>query len=169
MPRAPPKIATTPKKKANASKASSAKSPRKSVERPARKAKAESVKRTSEVYHPPPAPKPEPTLKKEKVARTETTTAKNSKSGKKSGPTKGGHPSYKDMIQEAITSLCKTDRGRRGASRRAILTYVMVKFTKDQAEHLVNNRLKRALRAGLDDGLFKQTSGTGVSGSFKNT
>jgi len=70
------------------------------------------------------------------------------------------HPKYVDMIAEAIGAL----KERKGSSRQAILKYVEANFkVGDNA----NVHLKVALKRGVISGVFKQTKGTGASGSFR--
>ena len=65
---------------------------------------------------------------------------------KKKAPS--AHPPYKDMITTAISAL----KDRKGASRQAILKYILANFkVGDNAGKLVNNALKK----GLDVGSFE--------------
>jgi len=71
------------------------------------------------------------------------------------------HPKYADMIKAAIVQL--NDRG--GSSRAAILKYVLANYKVEPQS--ANQHLKVALKNGLKTNYFRQTKGTGASGSFK--
>jgi len=71
------------------------------------------------------------------------------------------HPKYADMIKAALKAL--NDRG--GSSRAAILKYVVANYTLDPTS--ANQHLKVALKNGVKSKHFKQTKGSGASGSFK--
>lgn len=73
------------------------------------------------------------------------------------------HPTYSEMIQQAVTTL----KERGGSSRQAILKYIMKNFNVGLDEKPVNSHLKLALKAGVTKGTLKQSKGTGASGSFK--
>ena len=72
------------------------------------------------------------------------------------------HSKYSDMIQTAVSSL----KERGGSSRQAILKYVMANY-KVGDEKAANVHLKRAIKAGVKNGVLKQSKGTGASVSFK--
>jgi len=55
----------------------------------------------------------------------------------------------------------------KGSSRQAILKYIMANFNVGSDAKLVNSRLKLALKRGLQAGVYKQSKGSGASGSFK--
>ena len=56
------------------------------------------------------------------------------------------HPLYKDMIIAAITAL----KDRKGASRQAIVKYVVANYkVGDNAGKLINNGLKKGVAAGV--------------------
>jgi len=86
---------------------------------------------------------------------------------KKTTSTKGktshhaSHPKYSEMIKAALKSL--NDRG--GSSRAAILKFVLANYSLDPAQ--ANQHLKIALKNGVKSKFFKQTKGSGASGSFK--
>ena len=76
----------------------------------------------------------------------------------KKGPQ--NHPKYSKMIGEALAAL--KDRG--GSSRQAILKYIVANYNVDKDEKVVNQHLKMSLRAGIKNGMLKQSKGTGASG-----
>ena len=55
----------------------------------------------------------------------------------------------------------------KGASRQAILKYMMQNFNLGQDENAVNMHLKTALKNGLDKGQLVNTTGKGMMGSIK--
>ena len=73
------------------------------------------------------------------------------------------HPSYREMIGEAIVAL----KERGGSSRQAILKYVMANYKVGSETTKINARVKTALKAGVKAGALKQAKGTGAAGSFK--
>ena len=73
------------------------------------------------------------------------------------------HPTYKEMIAQAITAK----KERSGSSRAAILKYIQANFKVGDNATAVNAHLKMALKSGIKSGALKQTKGTGASGSFK--
>ena len=72
------------------------------------------------------------------------------------------HPTYAEMISAAILSL----KDRTGSSRQAIAKYVCANYQVDADKAAFN--LRRALKKGLEDGVFKtaRQSGKGA-GSFR--
>jgi len=72
------------------------------------------------------------------------------------------HPKYQQMIVEAIHAL----RERSGSSRQAIMRYMLNKYSLGPDESNVSDHLKLALRAGVKQGVLKQTGGMGASGYF---
>ena len=72
------------------------------------------------------------------------------------------HPTYAEMISTAILSL----KDRTGSSRQAIVKYVCANYQVDADKAAFH--LRRALKKGLEDGVFKtaRQSGKGA-GSFK--
>jgi len=82
-------------------------------------------------------------------------------------PTKGksthgaSHPKYSDMIKSALKAL----NDRSGSSRAAILKFVLANYSLDPVQ--ANQHLKLALKNGVKAKSFKQTKGSGASGSFK--
>lgn len=73
------------------------------------------------------------------------------------------HPKYVDMVKAALGAL----KERGGSSRHAILKYIVTHYKLGQDERAINAHLKLALRAGVKNGLIKQSKGTGAAGSFK--
>src|SRR5689334_17164433 len=82
------------------------------------------------------------------------------KNSKKSKAT-SSHPKYSDMIKHALTQLNE----RLGASKAAILKYILANFNVNQTT--ANRHVKSALRAGAKNKSLKQTKGSGASGTFK--
>ncbi|XP_003747110.1 histone H1-delta [Galendromus occidentalis] len=72
------------------------------------------------------------------------------------------HPSYQDMIKEAIETL----KERNGSSRQAIQKYLQAHF-KTCDDKVSQARLKLALKRGADNGALKRVKGAGASGSFR--
>ena len=72
------------------------------------------------------------------------------------------HPTYAEMISAAILSL----KDRTGSSRQVIAKYVCANYQVDADKAAFH--LRRALKKGLEDGVFKtaRQSGKGA-GSFK--
>ena len=72
------------------------------------------------------------------------------------------HPTYAEMISAAITNL----NDRSGSSRQAIAKYVCANYQVDADKAAFH--LRRALKKGLEDGVFKtaRQSGKGA-GSFR--
>ena len=72
------------------------------------------------------------------------------------------HPTYAEMISAAILSL----KDRTGSSRQAIAKYVCANYQVDADKAAFH--LRRALKKGLEDGVFKtaRQSGKGA-GSFR--
>ena len=72
------------------------------------------------------------------------------------------HPTYAEMISAAILSL----KDRTGSSRQAIAKYVCANYKVDADKAALH--LRKALKKGLEDGVFKtaRQSGKGA-GSFK--
>ncbi|ESN99667.1 hypothetical protein HELRODRAFT_105142, partial [Helobdella robusta] len=68
------------------------------------------------------------------------------------------HPSYNEMIRQALVAL----KERGGSSRQAILKYLMANFRVGSDEHAVNTRLKVALRSGVKSEMLKQSKGSGA-------
>jgi histone H1/5 len=71
------------------------------------------------------------------------------------------HPTYREMILEAIKKLAQ----RKGSSRQAIVKYVVASYTIE--EKAANQHTKVALKAGVQQGWLKQAKGVGASGSFR--
>ena len=72
------------------------------------------------------------------------------------------HPTYAEMISAAILSM----KDRTGSSRQAIAKYVCANYKVDADKAALH--LRKALKKGLEDGVFKtaRQSGKGA-GSFK--
>lgn len=97
--------------------------------------------------------------KKHQASRSKTSEKKTTAVAAK----KPDHPSYADMIKQALIAL----KERGGSSRQAILKYLMANFKLAADENAVNTRLKAALRNGVKSELLKQSTGSGASGSFR--
>jgi len=89
-----------------------------------------------------------------KGKKSKSSTGKKAKSA-------SSHPKFSAMIKQAITHL----NARNGASKAAILKYILANFKVNSAT--ANQHLKSALRAGTKNKSLKQTKGVGASGSFK--
>lgn len=74
---------------------------------------------------------------------------------------KSSHPSFFDMITEAIEKLGE----RSGSSRVAILKYIISNYKID--EKTGNQHVKLVLKNAVKAGTLKQVRGIGASGSFK--
>ncbi|KAI1731351.1 linker histone h1 and h5 family domain-containing protein [Ditylenchus destructor] len=98
-------------------------------------------------------------------ASKKTGKPKNSKSAgsKAENASVASHPTYVDMIKEAITEL----DDRTGSSKAAILKYVVQKFQVGSNMTMINSHLRLALKRGVATGVLKQTKGIGASGSFR--
>lgn len=70
-------------------------------------------------------------------------------------------PTYLLMVMEAVLAL----NDRRGSSRQSIVKYIAHQFGLDPKKSAA--RVNQALKKAVETGLLKQTSGTGVVGSFK--
>lgn len=90
-------------------------------------------------------------------------TPKKSKASKpKSANKVSAHPSYQDMIKNAVEAL----KERNGSSRQAIQKYIQSTF-KTCDDKVSQAHLKMALKRGVELGLLKRVKGTGASGSFR--
>jgi len=65
------------------------------------------------------------------------------------------HPTYSEMISQAIASL----KERGGSSRQAILAYILENFSVGTNNVAINSRVKLALRAGVTKEALKQVKG----------
>ncbi len=74
---------------------------------------------------------------------------------------KPSHPKFFDMITEALKKLNE----KTGSSRIAIVKYIMANYSID--EKTANKHTKVALKNGVKNNNFKQSTGNGVNGSFK--
>merc|ERR1711944_287423 len=111
-----------------------------------------------------PDPLISPFLKSDKMTETAAAPAKAPKATKAKKPkTTPSHPTYQAMAKAAIAAL----KERTGSSRQAILKYIMANYGLGNDTKAVNNRLKVGLKNGLKNGSFKNSKGTGATGSFK--
>uniref|UniRef100_A0AC35FQC2 H15 domain-containing protein n=1 Tax=Panagrolaimus sp. PS1159 TaxID=55785 RepID=A0AC35FQC2_9BILA len=77
---------------------------------------------------------------------------------------KSTHPSYAEMIKEAIIDL----HNRKGSSRQAILKYMNEHYNiHENFADQTNSHLRQALKHGIENGTLKQSKGIGAAGSFK--
>jgi hypothetical protein len=70
------------------------------------------------------------------------------------------HPTYKVMVNAAITNL----KNRNGSSRQAIQKYIEANY---KGINHVTMHLRKALTSMVEKGDINRTKGTGVAGSFK--
>lgn len=98
-----------------------------------------------------------------KAAKSPKKTATKKAAGAAKNKKPADHPKYNEMIRQALSTL----KERGGSSRQAILKYVMKNFKVGNDEHVVNQHLKMALRAGVKNDSLKQSKGSGASGSFR--
>lgn len=73
------------------------------------------------------------------------------------------HPSYSQMIKEAITAL----KDRKGSSRVAILKYILERYQLGDNGKRVHSQLRLAIKRGIASGKFTVAKGAGVNGSFR--
>merc|ERR1711884_107528 len=74
------------------------------------------------------------------------------------------HPTYKVMVSAAIAAL----KEKKGSSRQGIIKYVAANYKLEGTDSKkVNTHVKADLVRGLKAGIFKNSKGTGVTGSFK--
>ncbi|VDM54377.1 unnamed protein product [Angiostrongylus costaricensis] len=83
--------------------------------------------------------------------------------GEKKARTAPSHPVYGAMIKSAIKEL----KDRKGASKQAILKFIVQKYKVGDNEKQINARLRVALKRGVQSGLLTQASGTGAAGRFR--
>ncbi|KAE9419100.1 hypothetical protein Angca_002270 [Angiostrongylus cantonensis] len=83
--------------------------------------------------------------------------------GEKKARTAPTHPVYGTMIKSAIKEL----KDRKGASKQAILKFIVQKYKVGDNEKQINARLRLALKRGVQSGLLTQASGTGAAGRFR--
>ncbi|KAF0992763.1 hypothetical protein HZS_3886 [Henneguya salminicola] len=74
-----------------------------------------------------------------------------------------GHPTYTEMIIEAL----KTLKERGGSSRQKISKYVLVHYPKCGEVRQINQRVVMAIRRMIKSNLIQNTKGLGASGSLK--
>uniref|UniRef100_A0A8R1TZV7 H15 domain-containing protein n=1 Tax=Onchocerca volvulus TaxID=6282 RepID=A0A8R1TZV7_ONCVO len=89
-----------------------------------------------------------------------TPKARSKKQGKKIAKT---HPSYSQMIKEAISAL----KDRKGSSRVAILKYISTRYQLGDNGKRVHSQLRLAIKKGIASGKFTLAKGAGVNGSFR--
>ncbi|KAL4003436.1 linker histone H1 and H5 family protein [Acanthocheilonema viteae] len=73
------------------------------------------------------------------------------------------HPSYSQMVKEAITAL----KDRKGSSRVAILKYISGRYQLGNNGKRVHSQLRLAIKRGIASGKFTLAKGAGVNGSFR--
>uniref|UniRef100_A0A914HE96 H15 domain-containing protein n=1 Tax=Globodera rostochiensis TaxID=31243 RepID=A0A914HE96_GLORO len=73
------------------------------------------------------------------------------------------HPPYIQMIKKALGEL----KEKKGASKGAILKFIVSNFDVGGNQMRANAQLKQALKRGVSSGDLKQVKGVGASGSFK--
>ncbi|KAM3722712.1 Histone H1.4 [Dirofilaria immitis] len=73
------------------------------------------------------------------------------------------HPSYSQMIKEAITAL----KDRKGSSRVAILKYISSRYQLGDNGKRIHSQLRLAIKKGIASGKFTLAKGAGVNGSFR--
>lgn len=88
-----------------------------------------------------------PPVSKAAAFKTKKPTATEKKKG---GGSNSNHPSYLDMIVQAIESLNE----RKGSSRAAILKFVMTNFDVGSDPEKVNVYIKQALKRGIDNNIL---------------
>jgi len=76
---------------------------------------------------------------------------------------KNTHPPYLQMIQESLTEL--EERGK-GVSRTKIITHIKEKYTLQDINNLA---LNRAMKGAIEKNIILNSTGTGLTGSFKLT
>ncbi|VDK82316.1 unnamed protein product [Litomosoides sigmodontis] len=87
--------------------------------------------------------------------------ARSKRQGMKS--TKNHHPSYSQMINEAIAAL----KDRKGSSRVAILKYISHRYQLSDNGKRVHSQLRLAIKRGIASGKLMLAKGAGVNGSFR--
>merc|ERR1712113_701068 len=97
-----------------------------------------------------------------KMSTDAAPTPKAKKAAKPKAP--AAHPTYKVMVSAAIAAL----KEKKGSSRQGIIKYVAANYKLEGTDSKkVNTHVKAALVRGLKAGIFKNSKGTGVTGSFK--
>ena len=91
---------------------------------------------------------------------TEAAAPKPAAAKAKSAKKPAEHPTYKQMVVAAITSL----KNRNGSSRQAIQKYIESNY---KGLNNVPLHLRNAIKSMVEKGELTRTKGTGVSGSFK--
>jgi len=91
-------------------------------------------------------------------------TMKQVESDTEDAPTaRSSHPSYEEMVKEAITAL---NYGRKGSSKKAIKNYLIANYTLGK-DSIIESNLKRALNGCVETGAIVNTTGRGLIGSFR--
>ncbi|KAK4179387.1 putative histone H1, partial [Triangularia setosa] len=65
------------------------------------------------------------------------------------------HPSYQDMITDAIIQL----KDRNGSSRQSLKKYVKSNNTINASDNMFDSLFNKALKSGVDKGIFEQPKG----------
>ncbi|CAG9531649.1 unnamed protein product [Cercopithifilaria johnstoni] len=86
--------------------------------------------------------------------------ARSKRQGRKVAKT---HPSYSQMIKEAITAL----KDRKGSSRAAILKYISRHYQLGDNGKRVHSQLRLAIKKGIATGKLTSAKGAGMNGSFR--
>ncbi|EJW84399.1 linker histone H1 and H5 family protein, partial [Wuchereria bancrofti] len=73
------------------------------------------------------------------------------------------HPTYSQMIKEAIVAL----KDRKGSSRLAILKYISGHYQLGDNGKRVHSQLRLAIKKGIASGKLTLAKGAGVNGSFR--
>uniref|UniRef100_A0A915PSR3 H15 domain-containing protein n=1 Tax=Setaria digitata TaxID=48799 RepID=A0A915PSR3_9BILA len=73
------------------------------------------------------------------------------------------HPSYSQMIKEAIVAL----KDRKGSSRVAILKYISGRYQLGSNGKRVHSQLRLAIKRGIASGKLTIAKGGGANGSFR--
>ena len=83
---------------------------------------------------------------------------------KSSTVAKASHPSFKEMILNAVVALCG---GRQKASRQMIQKYIFANNLTVEDNASNRTHIKKALARLAESGEVTRKSGTGASGSFR--
>uniref|UniRef100_A0A0R3S221 H15 domain-containing protein n=1 Tax=Elaeophora elaphi TaxID=1147741 RepID=A0A0R3S221_9BILA len=86
--------------------------------------------------------------------------ARSKRQGTKAAKT---HPTYSQMVKEAITAL----KDRKGSSRVAILKYISNHYQLGDNGKRVLSQLRLAIKRGIATGKLTVAKGAGVNGSFR--
>ncbi|XP_047476772.1 late histone H1-like [Penaeus chinensis] len=96
-----------------------------------------------------------------KVGIVELTSSSSSSASPEASSQGSPRPTYLAMVLEAVLAL----DDRRGSSRQSIVKYIAYQFGLDAKKS--GGRVNQALKKALEMGILRQTSGSGVVGSFK--